>query len=162
MGRLPAMFDGKKIISRIPFTIEGRVDADSLEQDVTFPSSSFIHQDPRPFEIHRFIPRVYSIDTNDNIIDDLGDAGLVLIYFLLHDFSHDQDILKIPTTPLTLTRGTQDRCWEWAEPYTLEKSEGFSSKFNVVDTVDPAAVTPVTRIRVMFSFEGFLLNLEGT
>ncbi len=65
------------------------------------------------------------------------------------------------TTPLTLTRGAQDRCWEWAEPYTIEKSEGFSSRFNVVDTLDPTAGDPVEHIRVMFSFEGFLLTLEG-
>lgn len=159
MGRLANTYDGRPIIDRISHTMMGRVDAVSLEQDVTFSSSAFIHNDKRPFEIHRFIPRVYEIDDNGAIVSDLGDAGLVLIYTTIHDFSQDQDLLKAPTTPLALTRGTQDRCWEWGEPYTLQRAEGFSARFNVVDLVGAVASE---RIRVMYSFQGHVLVQEGS
>ena len=154
MGRLPAKFAGRDITFRVPFTMPGELVVAAGNIGVQFPEATFLHNSDKPFEIHRVIPRVTGLDAQQVVVSPLVDPNLLqrLTRIRIFDFSKNENLTKNAQLLDTLTKGTSEQTWEWAEPYVLVRSEGFQV---TIDNVATAGVAPFTRIEL--TFQGFLI-----
>jgi hypothetical protein len=120
---------------------------------VQFPEATFLHNSDKPFEIHRLIPRVSGLDADEALLDpqptDLLERSTRIRIF---DFSKNENLTKNAQLLDSLTKGTSEKTWEWAEPYVLSRSEGFQV------TVDNLATTAIANnTRIELTFQGFLI-----
>jgi hypothetical protein len=162
MGRLPAKYAGRNITFRVPFTMPGELIVPAGQVGVQFPEATFLHNSDKPFEIHRVIPRVTGLDENDvvatvanpNQIVELTAPELLekLTRIRIFDFSKNENLTKNAQLLSSLTKGTSEKTWEWAEPYVLTRSEGFQV---TVDNLATANVADNTRVEI--TFQGFLI-----
>lgn len=131
----------------------GELVLDAGQVGVQFPEATFLHNSDKPFEIHRLIPRVSGIDDQDALIDpqptDLLERSVRIRIF---DFSKNENLTKNAQLLDSLTKGTSERTWEWAEPYVLSRSEGFQ-----VTVDNNATVAIANQTRVELTFQGFLI-----
>jgi len=161
MGRLPDTYRNRKIESRTPYVMQSRVDAINSQQLVTFPSGSFLYEGiNKVFEVHRMIPRVFEVDANGDIVSDLGEWGLAFVNARIRDTARDQEMTKQATPLAILTLGSEERTWEWPEPYHLDKSEGFVVTFDVINLGRVFDTPDIPLLRVALAFEGFLLDFK--
>lgn len=153
MGRLPARFAGRDITFRVPFSMPGELIVAAGSVGVQFPEATFLHNSDKPFEIHRLIPRVSGLDENEALLDpqptDLLERATRIRVF---DFSKNENLTKNAQLLDSLTKGTSEKTWEWAEPYVLSRSEGFQV---TVDNLATTAIANYTRIEL--TFQGFLI-----
>lgn len=162
MGRLPAKFAGRNISFRVPFSMPGELVVQAGAVGVQFPEATFLHNSDKPFEIHRVIPRVTGLDNNqvvatvtsNGVVTELTDPALLekLTRIRIFDFSKNENLTKNAQLLDTLTKGTSEKTWEWAEPYVLVRSEGFQV---TVDNIAAAATADFTRVEI--TFQGFLI-----
>ena len=162
MGRLPAKFAGRDITFRVPFTMPGELIVAAGAIGVQFPEATFLHNSDKPFEIHRVIPRVTGLDdqeavatvTSNGVITELTNPTLLekLTRIRIFDFSKNENLTKNAQLLSSLTKGTSEKTWEWAEPYVLTRSEGFQV---TVDNLATAAIADNTRVEI--TFQGFLI-----
>ena len=194
MGRLPTEFAGRKISFRVPYTMPGELIIPANTQGVQFPEGVFLHNSDKPFEIHRVIPRVSaltSVDLNTatapppnvvvdppvvyqvgNSVDQENASAMLerLTRIRIFDFSKNENLTKNAQLLTTLTKGSEEKTWEWAEPYTLVRSEGFQVTIDnmatplivegqLVATVSPAppAFHVYTHTRLELAFQGYLI-----
>lgn len=160
MGRMPDMFAGQKIKARFPYEMPGEMTiafstSGQLFQDVLFTNTTVY-----PFEIHRMIPRVYGLDVNGLLTSTQPDFSLLaaLAKIDILDFRMDLKMTKASTAIDALVKGTSERTWEWAEPYTLPNSGGF--QVGITTRAAPAGFTP-TQLLIAITFEGFQLQLAA-
>lgn len=166
MGRLPAEWAGRPITMRIPYSMAGELIIPGNQSGVQYPDSVFTNNVDMPFETHRMIPRVVGLDASNNVQPNQinEDTLQELLRLRINDFGKNVIMTKNPALMNTLTKGSSERTWEWAEPYYLVRSEGFQV---VVDTLTlptwdgaqiPTAVpvNPLTNLRVEVTFQGFL------
>lgn len=160
MGRMPDTFADKKIKARFPYCMPGEMTLAFSTSGQLFPDVTFTNTTVYPFEIHRLIPRVYGLDANGLLVSTQPDfstlAALVRLDIL--DFRMDLKMTKAPTLIDALVKGSSERTWEWAEPYTLPNSGGF--QVGATSLAAPAGFTP-TQLRVAITFEGFQLQLAA-
>ena len=161
MGRTPDTYRNQKITGRLSYDIQSRVNAETNQQEVSFPSGSFLYEGQGVFEVHRLIPRVFSINANGDILEDLGADGLALVDVMIRGTNREQEMTKRATPLICLTLGSAERTWEWPEPYYLDKTEGFVVTFNVADLSQFYAPEDVPLLRVSLSFQGFILDFKG-
>lgn len=157
MGRLPDSFAGRKITFRVPFTIPGELILAGSVSGQQFPDATFLHNMDKPFEIHRMIPRITGLDTNGVVVVTQPDQQTLqsLVRLRIIDFSKNEQLTKASTLMKLFTKGTSEQTWEWAEPYTLVRSEGLQV---LVDTQAIPAFSPtVTSLRIELAFQGFLI-----
>jgi hypothetical protein len=167
MGRLPAQWAGRDITMRIPYEMAGELVMAGSQSGVQFPDSVFTNNVDMPFECHRMIPRVTGLDSSNNVQPNQisQDTLQELLRLRINDFGKNVIMTKSPTLANTMTKGSSERTWEWADPYYLVRSEGFQV---IVDTLVlptwdgaqiPTAtpVSPLTNLRVEISFQGFLV-----
>jgi hypothetical protein len=162
MGRLPAKYAGRNITFRVPFSMPGELIVAAGQIGVQFPESTFLHNADKPFEIHRMIPRVTGLDDTDAVATVVNPAVISLLTatdvlealtrIRVFDFSKNENLTKNAQLLTTLTKGTSEKTWEWAEPYVLTRSEGFHV---TVDNLATAAVADSTRVEI--TFQGFLI-----
>ena len=171
MGRLPSNWGGREITMRIPYIMQGELILAGNQSGVQFPDAVFTNNVDMPFEGHRMIPRVTGLDSSNNVQPvQLGQDTLQeLARLRINDFGKNVMMTKNPTLMNTLTKGSSERTWEWAEPYYLIRSEGFQV---VVDTLtipvwdggqcpcvapeEPPPPSLLTNIRIGIAFQGFL------
>lgn len=193
--RLPFRYAGKKIGFRIPFNMyaellipidaEGNV-AGSLPFSGQFPEGSALHNVDKPFEIHRFIPRitlVHSVISNGLVTQDqviLGQGPVSgwekAVRLRIQDTSKNENLTK---TAMTIEDMVADdtRAWEWEDPYTIVRSEGFLVEVDVlavapapgttsgtgiftqaaVDAECQCVAEKVHKIRIDIDFQGYLI-----
>jgi hypothetical protein len=158
MGRLPATWANRVIIGRTPYEFSGELALASLTAPQQFPDATFLNGVDRPFEIHRMIPRLYALDSNSVLLPTQSDQELLagLIRMSLQDLSLDLMLTKRSTLIGTLTKGSSERTWEWADPHTIERS---NQLIVTVESVTYPAIESLSTIRVAITFEGFLLTL---
>lgn len=150
MGRTPDTYRNRKITARHPYTVQSRTDAISAQQVVTFPSGSFLYDGDGVVEIHRMVPRVFSVDENGDVLLDLGAAGLALVDVMIRCTAHDNEMTKRATPLAILTLGSEELTWEWPEPIYLQKDQGFVVTANIVDLSQLYATAPLLRIALAF------------
>lgn len=169
MGRLSTEWAGRLITMRIPYEMSGELIIPASQSGVQYPDDRFTNNVDMPFECHRVIPRVTAVDASGvalatQLPQDLAQS---LIRARINDFGKNVMMTKNPTILNTLTKGSSERTWEWADPYYLVRSEGFQV---VLDTLAfpiwdgaqiPAAVpvTPLAALRIEWTFQGFLLQV---
>jgi hypothetical protein len=169
MGRLPDTFAQRKITMRIPYSMEGELVMMGSQSGVQFPDATYTNNVDMPFEGHRMIPRVAGLDSSGNVQPtQLSDEVLgQLVRLRINDFGKNVVMLKNPALIDTLTKGTSERTWEWADPYYLVRSEGFQVisdtlvlpvwDGNQIPVVPPA--NPLAQLRIAIVFQGFLLQV---
>jgi hypothetical protein len=155
MGRLPAKFADKVITFRIPYSMPGELVVAPSSQGTQFPEATFLHNVDKPFEIHRFIPRTTALDdsTPPAVINPQPTAFVTdkLIRLRINDTSKNEQLTKNAHLIDTMVPNNE-RLWEWEDPYTLVRSEGFQVSIDA--QVFPAGID---NIRVEIAFQGFLI-----
>ena len=144
MGRLPDSFAGRPITSRVPYIMGASATLTSAQGQHTFLSSLFTHNANRAFEIHRVLFRGRSAA--------YGDLALTLANVQIFDFTRNQNLLKVPTPPANLIVGSAIKAWEWAQPYYLERAEGFAVTLDAQPF--PAEIASIV---IQVAFQGFLV-----
>jgi hypothetical protein len=123
-----------------------------------FPDATFLHNIDKPFEIHRMIPRLTGLsDATPPVVNTAQPEDVLerLVRLRINDFSKNELLMKAPQLVDTITKGTAEKTWEFAEPYTLVRSEGLQIS---VDTLAFPVLSPVVAsIRVEIAFQGFLI-----
>lgn len=154
MGRLPAQFGQRGITFRVPFSMPAELIVAAGHVGVQFPEASFLHNSDKPFEIHRLIPRLTGLNELEAIIVPLVDPDVLArtTRIRVFDFSKNENLTKNAQLISSLTKGTAEQTWEWAEPYVLTRSEGFQVTVDNIATADIAENT-----RVELTFQGFLI-----
>ncbi len=162
MGRLPDTFARQKIVFRQPWAMYGAKSITTSQQNIPYPDATFQNSTDKPFEIHRMIPRCIALDAEGVMIDVQPDQDQMqaLVLTSIQDMGKSTPILKAPTPFDSLTKGSSERTWEWAEPYYLVKGEQF--QINLSAAAFPVTTAPwddVVSISARLTFEGFFLVL---
>lgn len=169
MGRLPTEFAKKQITMRYPYEMAGELILAGSQSGVQFPDAMFQNNIDMPFECHRMIPRITGLNSSGNVMATQPSQDLMqeLVRVRIVDFGKNVVMTKNPTLLNTLTKGSSERTWEWADPYYLIRSEGFQVSCDtlVLPVFDgnQIPVTPVTMqltsLRIEIVFEGFMLQI---
>ena len=161
MGRnsiIPTHYADRLITWRSPYTMPGELIVEPGQAGVFFPESAFNFAVDKPFEIERMFVRLTSLDAQNAVLDAQPTTLRKLIRLTVEDVSKSQLLTKARTLVDTLITSPAGDAgtWEWYEPYTIERSEGFQ-----VGT-DAAAAFPANteKVRVEISFQGSLLVIE--
>lgn len=152
MGRLPAKFAGKLITFRVPFSMPGELLVAANAQGQQFPEATFLNSTDKPFEVHRMVVRLTAFDGQDPpvILDTQpGDILFKTIRLRVLDLSKNELLTK-STHLASLFLRQNELTWEWTDPYTLVRSNGF------IVTVDADNFpTGTSNVRVEVAFQGF-------
>lgn len=163
MGRLPSHFAGRQINFRRPYIIYADADRPASTNGYIFPEASWLVAEDKPFEIHRCIIRLTAKDSEGNILEPQPTTLDKRVRVRILDFSKNEMLTKNATLVGAMFK-QNEYVWEWDDPYTLVRSEGFQvqvdtdafpSVCNLV-ACEPIS-TPVTLVRVEVAFEGFSL-----
>ena len=156
MGRLPEYWAGRKITMRIPYEMPGEITLTTLQTGVQFPDATFLHNVDKPFEIHRCKPVIQQLDVSGLPINtQLAQENLLsLVRVRVSDLGKNELLTKAPTLCSLLVKGSAEQTWEWAEPYTIVRSENMQI---VADALSLANITNTTSLRLAWAFQGFLL-----
>jgi hypothetical protein len=169
MGRLPLQFSGKSVTFRVPFNVAAELAVGPSQSGVTFADSSFLVSQEKPFEVHRIIIRLTAQGTPSGYssavtLEPQPSTMDERVHLNILDFSKNEKLTKSTTLVSTLLNKATGT-WEFEEPYTLVRSEGFQIS---VDTLDfpldivtdsngqPQVVT-VQFVNVEINLQGFLL-----
>ncbi len=157
MGRLPESFAGQRIHDRVPYTMPGTLILASAQGPLQFPSTTFMLTEDKPFEIHRVVPRLLAVDGSNLPIEGVAqDLMTRLISIQIEDLGKEQFLTKEAVPIYGLTKGTTEKTWEWADPYTLRKGESFIVNATA-DTYPTLLTSASSKIMVQIDFEGFLI-----
>lgn len=156
MGRLPDQWAGRKITMRVPYEMAGEISLTSLQTGIQFPDATFMHNVDKPFEVHRCKPLITALDAGGIPIAAQPDQTILqmLMRVRISDLGKNELITKSPTLVGLLAKGSAEATWEWAEPYTIVRSESFQV---VVDALSLANFGAITSLRLAWMFQGFLL-----
>lgn len=159
MGRLSSEWAGRKITQRIPHTMGAElIRAGSLSGQV-FPDAAFNWNIDMPFEVHRLKPQITGLTGANAVvaIQPAQETLLALVRAKIDRIGGTITLTKTPTLLRQLIKGTSEMTWEFAEPDTIVRQEGYTV---TVDTLAiPAFADPVTNLRIEIAFQGFLLQL---
>lgn len=110
----------------------------------------------KPFEVHRVIPRIYARTSGNVFLATQPDQELLagLVKISIKNTGLDLSMTKNPSRIGALTKGSSERTWEWAEPMTITRTNGFAVSLEA-DTFP--AVDTLNNLLVVLTFEGFLL-----
>jgi hypothetical protein len=144
---------------RVPYALSGTITVTSSQVGVQFADAVFINNVDKPFEVHRMIPRVTGFDTATPAVmlasPPTDEEMEKILRLKISDLSLNQAMMKSSTYLEALTKGTAEKTWEWAEPYTIDRAEGFQV---VVDADAFPVYNPVLgAIRLELTFQGFLI-----
>lgn len=154
-GRMPSEWAGREIAFRVPYTMHGELIIASGETGQQYPEATFMNNVDKPFEIHRVIPRVTALDENGDEIspqpdqDELQAAVRVSIF----DTGKNQNITKNPSLLRSITKGSSERTWEWADPYYLVRSESLQT---TLDALAFPTAWNAASLCVEIDYQGFL------
>lgn len=148
MGRLPTQYAGEMISFRIPYSMFGELVVDPDINGEAFPDSVFQHNIERPFEIHRLRIEVIAIDDAGVPVDPQPALMAERVRLNIVDTSKDVLMTKAATRVEDLITSNA-RTWEWEQPYTIVRSEGFN-----VDVSTDSLIAD-TFFRVQLNFQGF-------
>ena len=156
MGRLPDQWAGRKITMRIPYVMPGEILLTSGQPGVQFPDATFTQNVDKPFEVHRVKPWVVALDTNGDVLSPQPSQESLqsLIRVRINDLGKSELMTKNPELLVLLPKGTAESTWEWAEPYTIVRSEQFQV---IADALSYTNFVGVATLRLAWKWEGFLI-----
>lgn len=166
MGRFRESFAGKFITFRVPYIMYGELLVANGTLGLQYPEATFLHNVDKPFEIHRLIPRITPFNNAATpVVITPSDLMLMnnfetvlgkYIKLRILDLSKNEAMTKVPSLSGDLSR-TWEQTWEFEDPYTIVRSEGFQI---TVDSNCPNFAlggTTVANLRVEVALEGYLL-----
>lgn len=168
MGRLPVKFAGRDITWRLPYTMAADIDIAPLTTGRVFPEASFLHNVDKPFEIHRMIVRIVGKGGADFgtplVFETQPDTLEERVRLRVTDLSKNENMTKAATFVSNLL-AYNTGFWDWEEPYTLVRSEGFQiqvdtgegPEFCVLNQQCDPVLAVLQFFRVEVSFQGFLV-----
>lgn len=158
MGRIPSSFSGLPIQQRIPYTLTGELTLTASQTAQQYPDATFQNNVNKTFEIHRMIPRVYG-QVAGVLYAPQPEMSLLLgmVRMQLTDLGLDQKITKSPTLLDTLTKGSSELTWEFAEPHYLPNNAQLQVVLDTLGFPAQAPFTTINQLRVAITFQGFLL-----
>lgn len=156
MGRLPTHFAGLEIKQRIPYHMYGETSLIASQTGFEMDSTPFTNTVAKPFEVHRFIPRVVAIGDASLPVDPQSDQSLLqsLVRANIQNVGLNEQITKVSTPLDSLVKGSTERTWEWADPSTLPTSYSFRV---TLDTLAFPAAADYDTLKIGISFQGYLL-----
>lgn len=159
MGRLPNTYADRAITDRDPYDLYGELLLTTGQGATEFPQATFSNQRDRPFEVHRFIPRVLALGEANVPLPTQPSQDLLaaLVRCKITIFQREEAIIRVPTRIFTLTKGEAERTWEWADPEYLQCSTGFTVSVEA-DTFP--AIDGLTGLLVCISFQGFVITIH--
>lgn len=129
-----------------------------------YPDGVFLHNVDKPFEIHRVHVSVTGFNITDAVFRMFDPQPQSLgrrVRLRIADLSKNEALTK---NAVLVDQMVWDntKTWEWEEPYTIVRSEGFQVQVDTqsYDFINPvtAQVAPViSTLRVEVSFQGFLI-----
>jgi hypothetical protein len=170
MGRFRDEFAGRKITFRIPYVMASTLTVTDGSTGVQFPEAVFLHNVDKPFECHRVIVRVMPFDNADTpailppqfvgAVSNLLQILQRYVAIRIRDTSKNEALTKASTIVGNFQTGDA-MTWEFQDPYTMVRSEGFevtcdNNLTNFAITVGGTTVT-VGSIRFEVVFEGYLV-----
>lgn len=168
MGRLPLQFAGKDITFRIPYNIAAELDVGPNLSGVVFPEASFLHNVDKPFEIHRVRIGLTAKGTptgfvSPTILEPQPTTMEQRVRLRILDFSKNENMTKSATLVSQLLQKNTG-AWDFEEPYTIVRSEGFQVQMDTLDfpavvvlddNIEPERVD-VQFARIEVNFQGYL------
>lgn len=157
MGRLATTYAGQRITYRVPFAMTGFVDLPIVTGGAPFAERQadrnfFLHNGDKPFEVHRMRPTALAVNAGVFSAAVAQETLIAPIQVALRERSRNQAMTASFVPLLNLIKGSAEMTWEWAEPMTLVRGEGYFLKAASRQTTgDPT--------RLNLTFEGFLLIL---
>jgi len=170
MGRMPTKFADQTIKFRIPFTMPGEAVVLNQTTGQLFPDSTYLHNVDKPFEIHRVVIEIAPMDDaatplllTPPFFGAIIDHAKILRNYVrlrMQDTSKNEFMTKAAQLVSTLTR-ENTAAWEWEEPYTIVRAEGFTNQVdNICEDytviVGQEEVT-VANLKIAITYEGFLI-----
>lgn len=170
MGRLRDTFAGRPVTFRVPYTMSGELTVTNGQVGVQFPEATFLENTDKPFEVHRVIVRLTPFDDSATpvilspvFIGAVPDLMTILQKYVrvrIRDFSKNENLTKAAQLVGTLEK-QNELTWEWEDPYTLVRSEGFEVTCDNNLTTFGITVGNTTKnvgaLRFEVAFEGFLI-----
>jgi hypothetical protein len=184
-ARLPFDFGRRGVKWRVPYTQSAELIIDVSDGEPVkgrlFPESAFTINIDKPFEIHRLIVRVTAIRDDDTIFEIQPDTLLDRVRLRIIDLAKGETLTKgrhvqntsgdIPATSFTSNPSasaliaSDTGFWQWEEPYTLVRSEGFQIQVDVdslpswcvVNNHCSSGKAQLTKLGVKVSMQGFLI-----
>jgi hypothetical protein len=100
------------------------------------------------------IPRLTALDVNKAFVTQPDDGTLEKLHRLrIADAGKNESLVKNAALIETLTKGTSERTWEFADPYYITNGE--AGLVVTVDSICPTGTAVNTRVEV--TFQGFLI-----
>jgi hypothetical protein len=165
MGRLPLMFAGRQITFRVPYSMHGELTVPPSNNGFAYPVGTFLHNVDKPFEIHRMIPRVTGLAADSTVLEPQPDTLEKRIRLNIADTSKNERLTKTSSLIENLITANR-RTWEWEDPYTIVRSEGFEITVDSLtypsvcilgSSCDAFTLTAVSFARVSIEFQGYLV-----
>ena len=170
LERLPTFLGKRQIKFRSPFSMPGEVkiklaDVPNFPFTSSFPEATFLQNSDKPMEVHRMTARVTPLDADEKVIlftEDVYKSFLRIFRLRIQDVTKNQLITKnsqLLSDLLDESRGS----WEWYDPYTMSRSEGFEVDFDLLD-FNSKIILPISQglpeikfLRLEITFEGYLV-----
>lgn len=167
MGECLPTYAGEVITTRVPHAVQAYVDLPKIGygspaatvRAVPFDLNAFLHNAAMPFEVHRMIPRVIYADTSTPTVYGVPDqdVGLGCIEVSIREKSSNRAMTAGFVPLLNLVKGVAEQSWEWTNPMTLVRGQGYVVQAKMACTVFPFASDAVSALRLQLSFEGYML-----
>jgi hypothetical protein len=162
MGRLPSTWGGKIIQERVPYDMPGEITIAASQTGLQYPDATFQNTQNKPFEIHRVIPRVYALDGTVLWFDPTAvqvpspDFLASLVRVNIEDLGLNQKLTKAPTLIDTLTKGSSERTWEFADPHYLPNNAQLQVVLDCL-AFPTGFDADIDGLRVCITLQGFML-----
>lgn len=156
MGRLPNTYADRPIMDRDPYAMPGELSLTTGQISTLYPPATFQCGTDKPFEVHRMIPRLYALNSSGVLLPTQPDQDLLagLVKISLKIINKEQSMTRVPTRIGTLTKGSSERTWEFADPEYLERSTGFEV---AIQAETFPTIENFASILVALTFEGFMI-----
>ncbi len=133
----------------------GEIVLQSSQQGVQFPEATFLHNIDKPFEIHRVHLDTTGLNNEDPrqiVSPPLADTNK-FIRVRIDDTTKNEKMTKNAHLVNTLIF-ENTRVWDWEDPYTVVRSEGFQI---TLDAQDLTTLAGVDALRVEVTLQGYLI-----
>lgn len=167
MGRLPATWGNQNIQGRIPYDMPGEITISSAQTGLQYPDATFQNTQNKVFEIHRIIPRVYSLDGNVMFWDVDATTGgtanppqellAALVRATIEDLGLNTKLTKSPTLLDTMVKGSSERTWELADPHYLPNNAQIVIILDALTFPASFEGLGIDGLRVCITLQGFML-----
>lgn len=166
--RLPSLFVGRAVSLRIPYSMPGEINVLPNQRGIVFPEATFLHSLDKPFEVHRLVVRLTAkvdVFTPSQQPDTLSRR----VRLRISDFAKNENVTKSASLVAQLIANNSG-FWEFHDPYTLVRSEGFQVQVETLDFPSICAPDPnsecapvgltVTSLNVQVAFQGYLIAVQ--